>query len=167
MPKLHLIEGPVGAGKSTFAKSLALRTNGVHIALDEWFVELFSPDRPAADFIVWYVERKERLLELIWNHSRGILASESDAILELGLIQQQSRIAFCQKVIGEGVDLKVYVLDAPRQVRLERVKRRNTEKGSTFSMVVAEQVFEIASNMWEAPNEIECKNFAVEFVSTM
>lgn len=167
MPKVHLIEGPVGAGKSTFAKSLALRTNGIHIALDEWFVKLFSPDRPTADFIVWYAERKERLLELIWSHSRSILASGTDAILELGLVQQQSRIAFYQKAISEGAELKVYVLDAPKQVRRERVRRRNTEKGSTFSMVVPEQVFEMASNMWEAPDEVECSNFAVEFVSTI
>ena len=167
MPKVHLIEGPVGAGKSTFAKSLALRTNGVHIALDEWFVKLFSPDRPVADFIVWYVERKERLLELIWTHGRSILASGTDAILELGLVQQQSRIAFCQRAVGEGAELKVHVLDAPRQVRLERVRRRNIEKGSTFSMVVPEHVFETASSMWEAPDEVECSNFAIEFVSTM
>lgn len=130
-------------------------------------MKLFSPDRPTADFIVWYVERKERLLELIWSHSRSILASGADAILELGLVQQQSRIAFYQKTIGEGAELKVYVLDAPKQVRLERVRRRNTEKGSTFSMVVPEQVFEMASNMWEAPDEVECSSFAVEFVSTM
>ena len=166
MPKVHLIEGPVGAGKSTFAKSLALRTNGIYIGLDEWFVKLFSPDRPTADFIVWYVERKERLVELILDHSRSILASGTDAIVELGLVQRQSRIAFCQKAIGEGAELKVYVLDAPKQVRLERVRRRNTEKGSTFSMVVSEQVFEMASNMWEAPDEVECSNFVVELVST-
>lgn len=167
MPKVHLIEGPVGAGKSTFAKSLAHRTNGIHIALDEWFVKLFSPDRPSTDFIIWYVERKERLLELIWSHSRDILASGTDAILELGLVQQQGRIAFCQRAIDEGAELKVYVLDAPRQVRLERVRRRNIEKGSTFSMVVPEQVFEMASNLWEAPDEVECSDFAIEFVTTM
>ena len=124
MPKVHLIEGPVGAGKSTFAKSLALRTNGIHIALDEWFVKLYSPDRPSADFIDSHIERKQRLLELIWSHSLSILASGTDAILELGLIQRQGRIAFCQKAMREGAELKVYVLDAPKQVRLERVKRR-------------------------------------------
>ena len=164
MPKVHLIEGPVGAGKSTFAKSLALQTSGVHIALDEWFAKLFSPDRPAGEFISWYVERKERLLDLIWNHAHNILLSGNDAILELGLIQRHSRVAFCQKVIDDGVELLVHVLDAPREVRRERVQRRNTEKGSTFSMVVPDHVFEMASNMWEAPDDGECSDFAVEFV---
>ncbi len=51
MPTVHLIEGPVGAGKSTFSADLAARTRGVHIALDAWFAKLFSPDRPVADFV--------------------------------------------------------------------------------------------------------------------
>ena len=32
MPKVHLIEGPVGAGKSTYSSALALRTKGIHVA---------------------------------------------------------------------------------------------------------------------------------------
>jgi adenylate kinase family enzyme len=51
MPTIHIIEGPVGAGKSTYATALALRTQGIHIALDAWFATLFSPDRPDGDFI--------------------------------------------------------------------------------------------------------------------
>lgn len=65
MSRVHLIEGPVGAGKSTFGATLAASSNGVHIPLDEWFATLFSPDRPGGDFVPWYVERKERLLDLI------------------------------------------------------------------------------------------------------
>jgi predicted kinase len=165
MPTLHLIEGPVGAGKSTFAKSLALQTSGVHIALDEWFAKLFSPERPTDDLIPWYVEQKERLLELIWSHAQSILLSGNDAILELGLIERVSRVAFCQKVLDEGIELRVHVLDAPRDVRRERVQRRNIEKGSTFSMVVPDHIFEMASNMWEAPDDGECSDFAIEFIS--
>ncbi len=164
MPKIHLIEGPVGAGKSTFAKSLALQTNGVHIALDEWFTKLFSPDRPVDHFISWYVERKERLLELIWNHAHSILLSGSDPILELGLIQRHGRVVFCQKVVDDGIELRIHILDAPREVRRERVRRRNTEKGSTFSMIVPDSVFEMASDLWEAPDDNECNDFSIEFV---
>ena len=166
MPKLHLVEGPVGSGKSTFAKSLALQTNGVHIPLDEWFSRLFSPDRPEVNLMLWYAERKKRLHELIWSHARDILASGTDAILELGLIERQARIEFCQRVSGEGAELVVHVLDLPREIRRERVRRRNIEKGPTFSMVVPDPFFEIASNMWEAPDEAECSDFAVQFVST-
>ena len=141
-----------------------LRTNGIHVALDEWFAALFSPDRPAGDFVPWYVQRKERLLALIWSHSRRILASGTDVILELGLIQRQSRVAFGRQIQDEGFELVVHVLDAPLEVRRERVRRRNAEKGSTFAMVVPDHVFEMASNLWEAPDDVECSEYAVIFV---
>jgi predicted kinase len=165
MPRVHVIEGPVGAGKSTFAASLAPAIEGVHIALDEWFARLFSPDRPGGDFVPWYLERKHRLLELIWDHSRRILGSGSDVILELGLIQRQQRLEFCRRIRADGFDFVLYILDEPRDIRRQRVRLRNTEKGSTFSMVVPDHVFEVASDMWEAPDDIEESEFAIEFVS--
>jgi predicted kinase len=164
MSKVHLIEGPVGAGKSTFSSTLVLRTNGVHVSLDEWFATLFSPDRPASDIVPWYMLRKERLIALIWSHSRRILAAGTDVILELGLIQRQSRVAFGRQIQDEGYELVVHVLDAPLEVRRERVRRRNAEKGSTFAMVVPDHVFEMASKLWEPPDELECSEYAVNFV---
>jgi predicted kinase len=165
MPKVHVVEGPVGAGKSTFAASLAPHIKGVHIALDEWFVRLFSPDRPVGDFVPWYLERKDRLLELIWDHSRHILAAGTDVILELGLIQRQQRVQFCERIRADGFDLALYILDESRDIRRQRVRLRNTEKGSTFSMVVPDHVFEVASDMWEAPDDIEQSESAIEYVS--
>ena len=164
MPTVHLIEGPVGAGKSTYSSTLALQTNGVHVALDEWFAALFSPDRPASDLVPWYMSRKERLLALIWNHSRRILAAGTDVILELGLIQRQGRVAFGRQIQAEGFELVVHVVDAPLEVRRERVRRRNAEKGSTFAMVVPDHVFEMASRLWEAPDDVECSEYTVNFV---
>jgi predicted kinase len=164
MSKVYLVEGPVGAGKSTYASALALQTHAVHIALDEWFALLFSPDRPTGDFVPWYVQRKDRLLVLIWAHARKILASGTPVILELGLIQRQSRAMFCRRVAQEGFDLQIHVLDAPIEVRRARVQHRNTEQGSTFAMVVPDHVFEIASKLWEPPDSEECNEFSIYFV---
>lgn len=166
-PRVHLVEGPVGAGKSTFAASLAPRVEGVHIALDEWFARLFSPDRPEGNFVPWYLEHKDRLLELIWGHSRRILGSGTDVILELGLVQRQQRAEFCRRIREDGFDFVLYVLDAPREIRRERVRLRNTEKGPTFFMVVPDHVFDIASKMWEAPDDIEQSESEIEYVSAV
>ena len=133
---LHLIEGPVGAGKSTYAMALASASHAVHIALDEWFACLFSPDRPESDVIPWYVEHKDRLVELIWSHSKRLLESGCSVVLELSLIQQAPRMDFCSRLQAEGYDFTVHVLDAPIELRRERVRQRNQQKGATFSMVV-------------------------------
>ena len=165
MSRVHLIEGPVGAGKSTYSAALAASSNGVHIPLDEWFAALFSPDRPDGDFVPWYVQRKDRLLGLIWNHSRRILASGRDVVLELGLIHRQPRIQFCRMITNEGFLPHLHVLDAPLEIRRARVRRRNEERGPTFSMVVPDHVFEMASKLWEPPGELECEEFEVSFVT--
>lgn len=166
MPKVHLIEGPVGAGKSTFARLLALRTEGIHIALDEWFANLFSTDRPSVDFVPWYIERKERLVNLIWRHSQRLLVSGKDVALELGLIQRGPRVEFCRKIQYSGYEPVIHVLDAPVEIRRERVRQRNVERGGTFSMVVPDHVFEMANSLWEAPDELECEEFEVKFLES-
>lgn len=165
MAKVYLIEGPVGAGKSTYARQLARQTRGVHLALDAWFATLFSPDRPPGAFSPpWYIERKQRLLAAIWGQAREIAASGIDVILELGLIQRASRRAFCERVQVEGFDLVMHVLEVAPEVRLARVRRRNTERGETFAMVVTDEMFERASGLWEPPDDVECDLCRVEFV---
>ncbi len=165
MSVVHLIEGPVGAGKSTYSAILAQQMNGVHIALDEWFVKLFSPDRPASDPIAWYLQRKDRLIDVIWSHSLRVLATGTNVILELGLIQRHPRMDFYHRVQSDGFEPLVYVLDAPVEIRRQRVHRRNIEKGATFAMVVPDHFFDMASSMWEAPDEFECGEYQVEYLS--
>jgi predicted kinase len=166
MPQIHLVEGPVGAGKSHYGMALAGRIGGVHIALDEWFAKLFGPDRPNSDVMAWYVQRKERLIKHIWCHAQALLAAGTSPVLELGLVQRQRREALYQRARDAGIELKVYLLEASRDVRRERVARRNEDKGPTFSMVVPESVFEIASDMWQCPDEVEISELRIECIST-
>ena len=166
MPLIHLVEGPVGAGKSTYAAALATRVGGVHIALDEWFATLFSPDRPDTDAMAWYVVRKERLAMHIWTHAQALVASGAVPILELGLIQQASRRSFYDQVRAAGIELEVVVLEASREVRWERVARRNIDKGPTFAMVVPDAIFDLASDMWQSPDAVEIEEQHIEVIST-
>lgn len=166
MSPIHLIEGPVGAGKSTYAAALATRIGGIHIALDEWFARLFTPDRPSVDVMTWYAARKERLVWHIWSHAQVLLKSGATPILELGLVQEASRRAFYDQARAAGVELKVTVLEASREVRRERVARRNAEKGPTFSMVVPDGIFEFASDMWQSPDAIEIEEHRIQVIST-
>jgi len=166
MRTIYLIEGPVGAGKSTYAGLLSKELTAVHLSLDEWFTHLYSSDRPSNGFFQWYFERKERLLELMWKHALGLTESGISPILELGLIQRQARYAFYERAQVAEIDLRVHVLDASNETRWERVQKRNQEKGTTFSMFVSEQVFELASKLWEAPDDIEICDYQINVVST-
>ncbi len=165
MPRIHLIEGPVGAGKSTFAFQLGQRHHAPHLNLDEWMATLFRPDRPETDHMIWYAERKERCTEQIWKVACEILETGSDVVLELGLVQRLARQSFYERVATAGYEMTVYLLDASRDVRRERVRERNRAQGATFAMVVPDEIFELASDLWEPLDERELRSIDVEFVS--
>ena len=166
MTPIYLIEGPVGAGKSTYGQSLALQVDGVHMALDQWFAQLFSPDRPSTDLIPRYVARKARLLDVMWGHAQALVAAGVAPVLELGLIQRAEREDFYRRTWAADIAVQVRVLEASRETRRERVKRRNEEQGATFAMVVSDAIFEMASDLWQRPDEAELAAHAIEFIAT-
>jgi predicted kinase len=165
MAHIHMLEGPVGAGKSTFGAELSIRHNTVLLALDEWMATLFAADRPQMISMQWYLARKDRCIEQIWKVACGLLATGNDVMLELGLIQLQAREQFYNRMDAAGYKFTVYVLDAAKEVRRERVMMRNTDKGKTFSMHVPLEIFEMASDMWDAPLKGECSRRDVRFIS--
>jgi predicted kinase len=166
MARIHLVIGPVGAGKSTFARELCRAHSALRLTLDEWMTGLFSPDRPDSGVPAWYMERAARCVEQIWKVTRSALEAGTDVVLEIGLIQKRDRQQLYRRVAEGACALTMYVLDAPRDVRRERILQRNREKGHTFSMVVPPAIFEMASDLWEPPEEAECHGRDVRFIAT-
>ena len=108
--------------------------------------------------------RTLRCLAQIWKTAEAVLAAGGDVVLEVGLIQQHQRDAFYARMGPWADAMVVHVLDAPRDVRRERVLRRNAEQGTTFSMVVPPHIFELASDLWQPPDGAECDARHVVFV---
>lgn len=152
---VHLVVGPVGAGKSTYARALCERHGALGLYLDEWMARLFRPDRPDGDIIEWYSERATRCVEQIWHVARGLTELGHPVVLEVGLIRREQRAVFYQALELAGAAHTVYLVDAPRDVRRARVSRRNVDRGETFVMEVSPELFELASDMWQAPDEGE------------
>lgn len=161
--RIHLLVGPVGAGKSTFGLRLARESGAVRLTLDEWMTALFRPDRPEVGVMEWYVERAARCTARIWVVASAVATAGLDVVLELGLLRKRDRERMFERIDAAGLALSVHALDAPRDVRRERVERRNREQGPTFSMVVPLEFFERASDLWEPLEPDECRGRDVRF----
>ena len=150
-----LLVGPVGAGKSTLAHGLAVRDDAVFLDADTWMVRLFGDDeRPTTEVLAWYLARRQRCRDLLWDTAKAIVRTGTSVILELGLVTRGERIAWYQRVHAEDFELRITLLDAPREVRKRRVLARN-ESAGPFTQVVPEPFFERASDAWEPPDADE------------
>ena len=93
-------------------------------------------------------------------------ADRTDVVLEVGLIQRRARAGFLRRLDTAGYPLTIYVVDAPRDVRRERVEQRNLARGATFAMVVPPAIFELASDLWEPPDDDERRGRDVRDLDT-
>jgi predicted kinase len=153
--KFHIICGSTGAGKSTYAKRLAQKTNGIHFAIDEWKVALFWKDSPDPIEFDWAMERVNRCEVQIANMAQQCVKAGLPAILDLGFTKASHRQKFADIASNAGIDVSLHFLDVPAEVRWERVQQRNAEKGATFSLEVNQDMFDFVEGMREAPTKDE------------
>jgi len=90
----HLVYGPTAAGKSTYARQLAVERNAPRFAIDEWMHALFGEDLPEKLDLSWIMPRVARCQARIWASSLQILDCGTDVVLELGLQRAQDRERF-------------------------------------------------------------------------
>src|SRR3954465_7733398 len=141
--KLHVIFGPIGAGKTTYAHALARREGAVPFILDEWGARLFGPDlRGPLDF-GWMLERLGRCNALIWSTATAVLAAGSSVVLDVGAMRRADRDRIRQIAEANGLSLQWHFVDAPQEVRRARVAGRNETQGETFVMEVTPEMFDI------------------------
>ncbi len=60
MGTIHLVFGPQGAGKSSYARQLATHIEGVRLSIDDWMIQLYGPDLPKPTNFAWVIERVRR-----------------------------------------------------------------------------------------------------------
>ena len=109
-------------------------------------------------------KRTQRCIEQIWKVAQRLIQTDANIVLEIGLIHRREQRAFYERVNAKNIELMVYVLDAPREVRRKRVEQRNSSKGETFSIVVPADIFELASDIWELPSKDESTDSNVNFI---
>ncbi|HKI97632.1 MAG TPA: ATP-binding protein [bacterium] len=155
MPTAHLICGSTGAGKTTYALDLAVRTGAVRFSIDEWMAALFWPDAPPSRVYEWALERTERCERQILAVCAQLFARGQDAILDLGFFTRVQRERTAAGVRDAGGEPRLHYLPVPAPVRWERVAQRNAQGGETFALTVTREMFDFCEGLFEAPVETE------------
>ena len=152
---LHVIFGPCGAGKTTYAHALARREGAVPFVFDDWGARLFGPDVDGPIDFGWMLERLGRCEAQIWLTAAEVLAVGTPVVLDIGAMRRANRDRIRQIAQAKGLTLQWHFVDAPREVRRARVADRNTAKGETFVREVPPEMFELIERLYEAPEPAE------------
>ena len=152
---LHVVFGPCGAGKTTYAHALARREGAVPFVLDEWGARLFGPDVDGPLDFGWMVERIRRCHPLIWSTATAVLAAGASVVLDIGAMRRQDRERISQMAQAQGLSLQWHFVDAPQDVRRARVASRNASKGETFVHEVSPEICAMIEALYEAPAPAE------------
>lgn len=147
-PKLTLICGLPGAGKTTRAKAIAAATNAVRLSPDEWLVAM---QVSLVDF-----EFRIRLQNHMIVHAETLLRAGVSVIVEFGSWSRTERETIRQAAVRAGVSTELHFVDAP----LDELVRRVRERGGPDADVLADRILLKESGNFErpSPDEAACFN---------
>jgi len=154
MSTVHLICGPVGAGKTTFGRTFAADRRALFFCLDEWMATLFMMEAPTPLTLEWALPRTQRCEQQIWSIARQTLGLGTDVVLELGFFKRDQRARARALADAAGVAVELHLLDVPREVRRERVRRRN-QGSATYTIEVDDAMFDWAEDYYEPLDDAE------------
>ena len=126
-PVLHLTVGLPGAGKTTWARSIANREGILRLTPDEWMAPLFN-DSDA--------DGRRDILEgrMIWV-AHEVLKSGASVILDFGCWSPEERYAIRAIAESVGAQFSLHHLAIDEQERRKRATRRwETAPETTFPM---------------------------------
>ena len=154
---LHVIFGPSGAGKTTYAHAFARREGAVAFILDDWMARLFGPDMPEPLQYDWMIERVGRCEAQIWSSAAAVLAAGTPVILDIGLMRRSDRARVREIAEAAGLPIQFHFVSASQAVRRARIADRNVVRGESFAIEVTPDLFEFIEGVYEppAPGELE------------
>ncbi|MBL7255730.1 AAA family ATPase [Paractinoplanes lichenicola] len=147
-PRLFLMVGLPGAGKTTRAKELAATRRALRLTPDEWMISLFDGVQPDGKrFLV-----EGRLITVALQ----ALRLGTNVVLDFGLWSRDERSALHWLAQQAGASCEVVYLPVDRETQLARVAhRQDTAPHTTFPIVEAD--LDLWRTLFEVPDAAELR----------
>lgn len=144
---LYIIQGFIGAGKSTFSRKLAKETGAIHFNPDEWVKDLFSQDEYMSEWNKCF----EFTTHNLWEKTKECLKENKDVIFDMGFWLKKDR-DFAREIAKEcNADLKHYYLYVPDDILKQRII---SDRPTHWAKMHLEN-FEKNKALFEEPSEDE------------
>ena len=145
-PRLILICGLPGSGKTTLATQLALEVPAVRFCPDEWKHDLG---------IDYYDEdRRVRLEQRLWRLGQELLGLGQSVILENGFWAREERDELRLGARSLGVAVELHYVEAPIDELWRRLEIRN-ERAVPGTVPIKREDLEKWARQFEAPDAAE------------
>jgi len=155
MATLHLVSGPIGAGKTTKAKEIALHTRAALMSPDEWMNNSGVPLR--------FSEVRALIEEAQFKVAEFLLSQDRDVVIEWGTWSRQERIEILTKAKALGHNVAGYFLTPDLNTLIQRVESREAN-WSDSDRVTSDEVAS-AARSFENPKDDELELYAETWFS--
>jgi predicted kinase len=144
MSLVHLICGPVGAGKTTFSLALAEERRALRLSIDEWMLRLFG-EHMARELLH---QRIEACLDLMYGVAERLVALGTEVVIDCGYWRLEHREAARQRLAS--TPHRFCYLEVPPELRWQRLELRNAARlPSTYE--ITREMFEFFESCFEPP----------------
>jgi len=118
-PRLIIVCGLPGSGKTTHAKKVEQNLHAVRFCAAQWM--------KAIGINLWESDVRQRIEKLQWNMARQVLSLGRNVVVEWGTWGRSERDVLRTEARKLGAAVELHFLDVPVDVLFERIRRRNME----------------------------------------